>query len=116
MHRTLSSRARAFAVLAAVVALAVGAAPAGGHTHAPQPGAVGIGDPLFPTLGNGGYDALHYNLSLRYATAAPLQTVSGTVTMVARSPQALSRFSLDFAGDSVKWVSVNGKPARFTWT
>jgi aminopeptidase N len=104
-----------FAVLAAVVALAAGAAPAGAHSQAPKPGAAGIGDPLFPTLGNGGYDALHYNLALRYATAAPLQTVSGTVTMVARSTQALSRFNLDFAGDSVKWVSVNGRPARFTW-
>jgi aminopeptidase N len=103
-------------VLAAVVALAVGAAPAGAHSQAPKPGAVGIGDPLFPTLGNGGYDALHYNLALRYATAEPLQTVSGTVTMVARSTHALSRFNLDFAGDSVKWVSVNGKAARFTWT
>jgi aminopeptidase N len=116
MHRTLTTRARGFAVLAAVVALAVGAAPAGAHSQAPKPGAVGIGDPLFPTLGNGGYDALHYNLSLRYATAAPAQTVSGTVTMVARSTHALSRFNLDFAGDSVKWVSVNGKSARFTWT
>jgi aminopeptidase N len=116
MHRSLTTRARGFAVLAAVVALAVGAAPAGAHSQAPKPGAVGIGDPLFPTLGNGGYDALHYNLSLRYATAAPLQTVSGTVTMVARSTQALSRFNLDFAGDSVNGVSVNGKPARFNWT
>jgi aminopeptidase N len=102
-------------VLAAAVALAVVAAPASAHSQAPKPGAVGIGDPLFPTLGNGGYDALHYNLSLRYATAAPLQTVSGTVTMVARSTQALSRFNLDFAGDSVKWVTVNGRPARFKW-
>jgi aminopeptidase N len=116
MHRSLSSRARAVAVLAAVAALAAGAAPAGAHSHAPRPGAVGIGDPLFPTLGNGGYDALHYTLSLRYATATPLQTVSGTVTMVARSTQALSRFNLDFAGDSVKAVWVNGRPARFSWT
>jgi aminopeptidase N len=116
MHRSFTSRARQFAVLAAVVAAAVSAAPAGAsHSHAPKPGAVGIGDPLFPTLGNGGYDALHYDLSLRYATAAPQQTVSGTVTMVARSTQALSRFNLDFNGDSVKSVSVNGKPARWTW-
>src|ERR1700754_772642 len=116
MHRSLISRARVFAAFAAVVALAAGAAPAGAHSQAPRPGAAGIGDPLFPTLGNGGYDALHYNLSLRYATATPLQTVSGTVTMVARSTQALSRFNLDFAGDSVKSVSVNGKPAQFSWT
>ena len=34
----------------------------------PTPGAAGIGDPLFPTLGNGGYDVKHYDLDLRYAT------------------------------------------------
>jgi hypothetical protein len=59
MHRSLITRARGLAVLTAVVALAVGAAPAGAHPQTPKPGAAGIGDPLFPTLGNGGYDALH---------------------------------------------------------
>ena len=59
----------AFSVLALVVAAAaLSAAPAAAsHSHAPSPGAVGIGDPLFPTLGNGGYDARHYSLGLRYA-------------------------------------------------
>ena len=58
---------RRIAVLVAVVAVAaVCSAPASAvHHHAPSAGAVGIGDPLFPTRGNGGYDALHYNLSLR---------------------------------------------------
>ena len=30
----------------------------------PTPGAPGLGDPYYPTLGNGGYDALHYDLKL----------------------------------------------------
>jgi hypothetical protein len=30
--------------------------------RAGDPGAAGIGDPLFPRLGNGGYDVLHYEL------------------------------------------------------
>src|SRR4051812_33695912 len=47
----------------------------------PHVGAAGIGDPLFPTLGNGGYDARHYSLRLRYATAAPSQGIDGTLTM-----------------------------------
>ncbi len=97
-----------------VAAAAFSAAPAVA-SHGPSPGAVGIGDPLFPTLGNGGYDARHYSLDLRYATAAPQQTVSGTVTMYAKATQSLSRFNLDFAGDSVRSVSVNGRNARWSW-
>src|SRR3954447_8335446 len=77
-----------------------------------HPGAAGIGDPLFPRLGNGGYDALHYDLTLRYAGRAPAQRVRGRVRMLARATQALSRFDLDFSGDSVGAVTVDGAPAR----
>ncbi len=63
-----------------------------------SPGSAGLGDRLFPTLGNGGYDVLHYDLDLRYATAAPSQPIDGTVTILARATQSLSRFDLDFAG------------------
>src|SRR4051812_43645347 len=80
----------------------------------PSPGAPGIGDRLYPTLGNGGYDVQHYDLDLRYATDAPTQGIDGTVTIVAVASQSLSRFDLDFAGDSVGAVSVDGLPARFT--
>src|SRR4051812_41854570 len=76
-----------------------------------QPGAAGIGDPLFPRLGNGGYDALHYDLTLRYATRAPAQRVRGRGRMMARATQGLSRFGLDFAGDSAGAVTVDGARA-----
>ena len=59
-------------------------------------------------MGNGGYDVAHYDLDLRYATNAPSQSIDGTVTIVARATQDLSRFNLDFAGASVGAVSVNG--------
>ena len=98
----------------AVAAAFVCAAPAAAAPSQPSPGAVGIGDPLFPALGNGGYDAEHYSLSLRYPTTDPQQTVTGSVTMFARATQALSSFDLDFAGDSVESVTVDGSPA--TWT
>ena len=80
----------------------------------PSPGAAGIGDRLFPTLGNGGYDVQHYDLELSYATAAPSQGIDGTVTITANATQALSRFDLDFAGDSVGSISVEGQPAKFS--
>ena len=100
------------ALLSAFVLLAVVAAPARA-TAGPSPGSAGLGDRLFPTLGNGGYDALHYDVDMRYATSAPTQPIDGTVTMVARSTQALSRFDLDFAGASVGAVAVNGQHASF---
>src|SRR3954449_5791304 len=103
---------RGFLVLTAA-ALAL-AAPASAHAFdRPTPGSAGIGDRLFPTLGNGGYDVQHYDLDLRYATASPAQGIDGTVTILARATQSLSRFDLDFAGDSVGSVSVNGRAATF---
>src|SRR3954453_12875517 len=104
---------RGFLVVSAA-ALAF-AAPASAHAFdRPMPGSAGIGDRLFPTLGNGGYDVQHYDLDLRYATSAPTQGIDGTVTLLARATQSLSRLNLDFAGDSVGSVSVNGLPARYT--
>src|SRR5918994_2252255 len=103
------------ALLVAVLALALapGAATAQ-PPSAPTPGAAGIGDRLFPTLGNGGYDARHYTLALRYPTAARSQTVVGTLTMEATATQALSSFNLDFDGDAVSSVTVDGAPAAFS--
>ena len=81
----------------------------------PSPGAPGIGDILYPNLGNGGYDVDHYHLDLRYETAAPSQALAGTVTISAHATQALSRFNLDFAGAAVGGVSVAGAAAAYTW-
>src|SRR4051794_33369235 len=99
-------------VLSAVVALmAPACARAAEH---PSPGAAGIGDRLFPKLGNGGYEVQHYDVDLRYATATPAQAIDGTVTITATATQALSRFDLDFAGDSVGSIAVDGQPAKFS--
>ena len=99
------------AVGPALMLLAVLAAPAA--STAASPGAPGLGDRLNPGIGNGGYDVLHYDLDLRYATSAPSQSVDGTVTILARATQSLSRFNLDFGGQSVGSVSVDGRSATF---
>src|SRR5262245_30230374 len=99
-------------ILLVLLATAWCAAPAAAHEHG-SPGAPGLGDRLFPTLGNGGYDVRHYDLDLRYATSAPDQSLDGTVTIFARATQTLSRFDLDFGGASVGAVSVNGRPAAW---
>ena len=101
------------AVIVALLAAGLLAGPAAANHDRPSPGAPGIGDRLFPTLGNGGYDAKHYTLALRYPTAARSQTVVGALTMDARATKALSRFNLDFDGEAVSAVWVDGRSAAF---
>jgi aminopeptidase N len=102
------------AIAVALVAAGLLAGPATAKPpSAPTPGAAGIGDRLFPTLGNGGYDARHYTLALRYPNAERVQTVTGVVTMDAEATQSLSRFNLDFDGDDVAAVLVDGRRASF---
>jgi aminopeptidase N len=102
--RVGAAAALAVALITAALAASAAAAP-------PTGGALGIGDYLFPTLGNPGYDARHYTLDLRYPTAAPAQQVNGVVRMDAVATAKLSSFNLDFAGDSFGAVTVNGRPA-----
>ncbi len=75
-------------------------------------GATSIGDPFYPALGNGGYDAQHYTLDLTVDVRH--DSIAGTVTIGARATQDLSRFSLDLAGFHVARVSVNGAAASFS--
>jgi len=113
-RRRMAQRRVALAVvLTTLVAVWPAPAAAARAGTAPTPGAAGIGDPLFPRLGNGGYDVLHYDLRLRYGTSAPSQAVDGTIRVIARATQALLRFDLDFAGSGVGDVFVNGREA--TW-
>jgi aminopeptidase N len=101
--------ATAFLVAVAAV-LVLGAASA----SAASPGAAGIGDRLFPGLGNGGYDVQHYDLDLRYATDNPAQSLLGTATITARATQSLSRFDLDYGAQGISAVTVNGSPAQWS--
>lgn len=75
----------------------------------PTPGAADLGDPLFPGLGNGGYTVDHYQLDLRYGAAA--EPIDGTVIITATARQALSQLDLDFAGESVGDIEVDGAAA-----
>ncbi|MFD0852103.1 M1 family peptidase, partial [Actinomadura adrarensis] len=75
------------------------------------PGADGLGDRLLPKAGNGGYDAGHYDIKLDYQPQG--RRISGTTEMSATAKQNLSRFNLDFAGNTVRKVTVNRAPA--TW-
>ncbi|MEV7361457.1 M1 family metallopeptidase [Streptomyces sp. NPDC059687] len=81
---------------------------------APSPATpLGIGDPLFPTLGNPGYDVKSYDLSFTYpgSNNKPLTAVT---RIKARATQRLESVNLDFAHGTVQSVDVNGLPASFT--
>ncbi|WP_137976844.1 M1 family metallopeptidase [Streptomyces violaceusniger] len=82
------------------------------ETHAPAPGAAGIGDTLHPGLGNAGYTVRHTALAPRFAE--DLTTYTATTTLHGRATRSLSRFHLDLTGTTVRSVTVDGRKA--TWT
>jgi aminopeptidase N len=75
-------------------------------------GAEGVGDPYYPQMGNGGYDALHYTLDLQVDMEA--NAISGTATLAARATQPLRSFNLDLHGLDVHQVTVNSLVASFS--
>jgi aminopeptidase N len=99
---------RAAVVFGALV-LASGAVAAGGFT----PGSDGLGDPMFPLAGNGGYDVANYSLTLDYTPSG--NRLVGTVVITARAKQNLSSFDLDFRMHDVTRLLVNGVPAAFSY-
>lgn len=102
-------------VMLAVAAGVLLGAPAGSlaaHSSGFTPGALSLGDSLFPTIGNGGYDARHYALDLDYSVAR--KRLEGTATIDAVATHGLSRFSFDLtAWNRVRRVTVDGRRARF---
>jgi aminopeptidase N len=75
------------------------------------PGADGLGDELFPKLGNGGYDALDYDITL--AVDMSTGSIDALAKISAKATQNLSRFNLDLTGLDVKSVQVDGAAATF---
>ena len=116
-------------VLGAAVAFALTAAPTAAPAAPSSPGpdeagggkgkkvkyvrgARSLGDPLFPQIGNGGYDARSYTIELDYDPVANIFN-SARTTMVARATKNLASFSMDFQDLDVARVRVDGRDARF---
>ena len=104
---------RSLSALVVTGALVAGSVAAAAPALAAEPaaGARTAGDPLFPNVGNGGYDVQHYDLDLTYRANNDV-TALATIRAVAANP--LSSFSLDFEGMTVQSVTVNGAAAAFT--
>jgi aminopeptidase N len=73
---------------------------------------LGVGDRLFPQLGNPGYNVASYDLALTYSGANdnPLQAVT---TIDAWTTSTLDSVNLDFAHGDVESVELDGEPASF---
>ncbi|MFJ6081635.1 M1 family metallopeptidase [Streptomyces sp. NPDC092369] len=99
-------RLKATALLASAVSVCLLAASA---PAAP----LGVGDRLFPYLGNPGYDVASYDLSFTYpgSNGKPLQAVT---TIDAWTTTDLDRLNLDFAHGKVESVEVDGQSASYT--
>ena len=103
--------ARILAAAALVLCLALCSPTA---ASALEPGADSLGDPLFPQIGNGGYDVDHYDIALSYDPATNALGAGTRTTLTATATQGLSRFSLDFQRElTVSSVTVDGQPAAF---
>ncbi|MBT2388900.1 M1 family metallopeptidase [Streptomyces sp. ISL-1] len=102
----LTSRRLRAALLAAASATLVAAT-------LPPAAPLGIGDSLFPHLGNPGYDVLAYDIAFTYhgSNTKPLDAVT---KIEARAARRLERINLDFSHGTVRTVQVNGRPAEFT--
>ncbi|MFS8202339.1 M1 family metallopeptidase [Streptomyces sp. CWNU-52B] len=79
---------------------------------APAPAPLGIGDRLFPHLGNPGYDVMAYDLAFTYPgdNSKPLPSVT---TIDARTTDWLESVNLDYSHGTVRSVEVDGEPAEF---
>lgn len=78
----------------------------------PAPRAAGIGDPLFPHLGNPGYDVRAYDIAFDYGgdNSKPLTARTSIDARVTAS--TMDHFNLDFAAGDVRSVEVDGRPAQ----
>ncbi|TWP47810.1 M1 family metallopeptidase [Lentzea tibetensis] len=103
----MSIRSKATAAVATAAAVTLFA----GTAFAAAPGAPGVGDPYFPSYGNGGYDVSHYDIRLNYQPAG--DKLSGTTTILAKATEDITQFNLDFRL-KVKSIRVNNAVASYS--
>ena len=73
---------------------------------------LGVGDSFYPSLGNPGYDVLHYEIELDVALSD--NSISALTLITAQATEDLKTFNLDLLGLEVHSVTVDGARATFT--
>lgn len=84
----------------------------GSTSDEPRPGAPGADDPYYPDAGNGGTDALLYDLDIEVDMDSGAIEARAIVEL--RALHALSSFSLDLVGLDVAAVQIDGSAAEIT--
>jgi aminopeptidase N len=75
----------------------------------------GIGDPYYPTEGNGGYQVDSYDLTLSYDPPTNALQSTALITGSVLSDEGLTQFNLDLQPNlTVSGVTVNDAPATFS--
>ncbi|MEU3714037.1 M1 family metallopeptidase [Streptomyces catenulae] len=111
-RRSVLSRRAAVVPCAALAAVLLVSSCTQGAVATGSVGAGGVGDPLFPSLGNGGYDVSHYGLELAYDVAEG--RLDATARITAKATRDLRAFRLDLQGLRVTSVRVDGATAGFS--
>lgn len=75
----------------------------------PRAGGDGVGDALFPGIGNTGYDVQHYDLAIDLS--GDEFRAEANLELIADAP--LTRFNLDLVGMTVDRIFINGVAATF---
>ncbi|MCP4967807.1 MAG: M1 family metallopeptidase [bacterium] len=73
---------------------------------------LGLGDSLYPELGNSGYEVNHYSVDLTFDPEP--KTITARVEIEATATQPLAAFSLDFIGFDIADITIDGDPVSFT--
>jgi aminopeptidase N len=81
----------------------------GRSSPAPVAGGPGLGDRLFPTAGNSGYQVINYDIALRFAIHTGAIEATTRVTAIANEP--LKSFHLDFHGLHIDRAAIDGRAA-----
>ncbi len=76
-----------------------------------EAGAAGVGDPLYPDAGNGGYDVQQYDIVLSWD--ADSGAIDAVTSINATATDDLSSFNLDFVGFTISSLTVNGEKATY---
>ena len=76
-----------------------------------QEAADGLGDELYPQLGNEGYDVQHYDIELQFDPET--KQLTGSTLIEAIATQSLGQFNFDFHGLDVESVSVADHAANY---
>ena len=74
-------------------------------------GADGAGDRYYPAYGNGGYDAISYNIVFDWDDQR--REISAETTLSLIATQDLTQFNLDLVGFDVTSITVNSESASF---